>query len=321
MPQLLKRGLPSPVRTLLVCALMLPFLAACITSQFPLSTDKYQDDALIGMWHSDDNPKNMIDLVIKKGDAGNLAVVQTESNEGKPRSSTYSCFVTHGQRTNFINMMVETNKEPVKYMIFEYSIKDKQMKLRGLSFDVLKQQIQAGHLSGSFNETTWGSSAHIAEPGGKLLALLDGPNGEQFFGDELVFNRIQEHIETEVEGILREQVDAWNVGDLDRFMNTYLKSENLTFASVDGEIRGWETVRQRYQKKYGTNKDTMGHLDFSDLEITPLGHTHALAVGHFHITIPGKPNINGIFSLVLIKTDGAWKIVHDHTTRFTTSSP
>jgi ketosteroid isomerase-like protein len=321
MPQLLKRGLPSQVKTFLVCALMLPFLAACITSVNPLSTDKYQDDALIGMWHSDENPKNMIDLVIKKGDGGNLSVVQTESNEGKPRSSSYTCFVTKGARTNYINMMMESANQPVKYMIFEYYLKQNQMHLRALSFDVLKQEMQAGRLSGNFNETTWGTNMQIAEPGAKLLALLDGPNGEKFFGEELVFTRLEEHVQSEVEGMLREQVDAWNNGDLDRFMNTYLKSDTLTFASVDGELRGWDTVRARYQKKYGTNKESMGHLAFSDLEITPLGHTHALAIGHWHITNPGKPDLNGIFSLVLIKSDGAWKILHDHTSRFVTATP
>lgn len=112
------------------------------------------------------------------------------------------------------------------------------------------------------------------------------------------------------------QADAWNEGDLDKFMTAYLNSPEITFVSADGEMKGYEALAARYRKRYGSSRDTMGKLSFSDLQIRLLGSENALCVGHWLVERPDHSKLQGMFSLVLDKVDGAWKIIHDHTSLF-----
>src|SRR5438132_5899540 len=80
----------------------------------------------------------------------------------------------------------------------------------------------------------------------------------------------------QIRSILQAQQDAWNRGDIDGFMNGYARSPSTVFISEDTIRRGWETVRDRYRKKY-SSRAKMGTLTFSDLEITLLSSDSAVA--------------------------------------------
>ncbi len=110
---------------------------------------------------------------------------------------------------------------------------------------------------------------------------------------------------------LDRQVREWNAGHLAGFMETYAKSEQTRFASGGDISLGWQTVFDRYQKKYGTGA-AMGTLSFSDLEITPLAPDTALAFGRWHLKREPDES-SGLFTLVFRKTLAGWRIVHDHT--------
>ena len=127
----------------------------------------------------------------------------------------------------------------------------------------------------------------------------------------------KKNVSTAITKVLQTQADAWNAGDLDKFMTAYLKSPDISFVSADGEQRGYDALEARYRKKYGTKRDTMGTLSFSNLRIQPLGQTNALCIGNWQVERKGQLSLQGIFSLVWTKTDGAWKIIHDHTSSFT----
>jgi beta-aspartyl-peptidase (threonine type) len=58
----------------------------------------------------------------------------------------------------------------------------------------------------------------------------------------------------------------------------------------------------------------MGHVTFSDFEITPLGDSAALVLGEWKLDRASEP-VAGNFTLVVRKIDGRWVIVHDHTSR------
>jgi len=75
-------------------------------------------------------------------------------------------------------------------------------------------------------------------------------------------------IQFEIYHVIEAQQTAWNRGDIDAFMNGYARSDSTTFVSEDKVTRGWQTVRDRYKKKY-SDRAKMGTLTFSDLEITP----------------------------------------------------
>jgi uncharacterized protein (TIGR02246 family) len=118
--------------------------------------------------------------------------------------------------------------------------------------------------------------------------------------------------EDAVRAVLAAQVAAWNNGDLPAFVTTY--SGETVF--IGREItRGSKGVLERYRRSYPT-REKMGVLTFSDLEVTMLGAEHASVIGRFALkrTAEGGGDAKGIFTLLLKKTSGGWKIILDHTT-------
>ena len=111
--------------------------------------------------------------------------------------------------------------------------------------------------------------------------------------------------------LLNDQTAAWNRGDLDDFMEHYWKSDELTFSSGGRTTRGWKSTKENYQKRYPT-RERMGRLSFSALEITSLGESAALVLGRWKLERDPAP-VEGNFSLVFRRIDGAWVIIHDHT--------
>jgi len=118
--------------------------------------------------------------------------------------------------------------------------------------------------------------------------------------------------------ILHAQQRAWNRGDIDGFMSGYARSRSTIFVSEDTVTRGWQTVRNRYKKKY-SDREKMGTLTFSDLEITPLGPSAAIVIGRWQLKRKiDKPH--GRFTLVFRHLTEGWRIVHDHTSAAAPSS-
>ncbi len=114
-----------------------------------------------------------------------------------------------------------------------------------------------------------------------------------------------------IAGVLHAQQEAWNRGDIDSFMNGYAHSETTVFVSGDDVTRGWQTVRDRYLKKYD-DRAKMGALIFSDLQITVLSADSAVALGRWELK-RANDNPHGRFTLIFRKTAEGWRIVHDHT--------
>ena len=115
----------------------------------------------------------------------------------------------------------------------------------------------------------------------------------------------------QIRSVLRAQQDAWNRGDIDRFMNGYARSPSTVFVSEDTVRRGWETVRERYKKKY-SDRAKMGTLTFSDLDIALLSPDAALVLGHWSLQrVTDQPH--GRFTLIFKRLPEGWRIVHDHT--------
>jgi ketosteroid isomerase-like protein len=115
-----------------------------------------------------------------------------------------------------------------------------------------------------------------------------------------------------VVAVLDDQKNAWNRGDVTAFMNGYWRSPDVTFAGKTGFTRGWDPVLARYQHSY-PDQASMGHLEFSELEVRPLGTDAALVLGKWHIA-RAAGDVGGIFTLVLQKFPEGWRIIHDHTT-------
>jgi uncharacterized protein (TIGR02246 family) len=113
-----------------------------------------------------------------------------------------------------------------------------------------------------------------------------------------------------VRAVLAAQSDAWNRGDLEGYMDGYARSADTVFVSGDTVTRGWQTVLDRYRKRYDS-RAKMGTLTFSDLEITVLNNDAALVLGRWHLQ-RASDEPHGRFTLIFRRTRPGWRIVHDH---------
>ena len=111
--------------------------------------------------------------------------------------------------------------------------------------------------------------------------------------------------------VLKIQQDAWNRGDIPAFLEGYWNSPELSFAGSDGIVRGYQGLMDRYKRSY-PDRDAMGQLDFSDLEIRSLGPDNAMVLGHWHLKRV-KGDAGGVFTLIFRRFPMGWRIIHDHT--------
>ena len=114
-----------------------------------------------------------------------------------------------------------------------------------------------------------------------------------------------------ISNVISEQQSAWNKGDIEGYMQDYNKSDSLRFASGGNVTYGWETTLNRYKKAY-PDKETMGQLIFSNIDIKMLSNNDAIVFGKWELE---RENDHpwGLFTLIFNKTDDGWKIFHDHT--------
>jgi ketosteroid isomerase-like protein len=116
-------------------------------------------------------------------------------------------------------------------------------------------------------------------------------------------------VRADIRAVMEAQQAAWNRGNVDGFMNGYARTRATVFVSGNTVTRGWQTVRDRYKKKYATAEE-MGQLEFSDLEITPLGSDAAVVLGRWELK---RKSDHPRFTLIFRRTTDGWRIVHDHT--------
>jgi beta-aspartyl-peptidase (threonine type) len=115
----------------------------------------------------------------------------------------------------------------------------------------------------------------------------------------------------DISAVLDQQVTAWNAGDLETFMSTYWHSDELSFSSGGRTTRGWQATFDRYRQRY-PDRQHMGTLKISDLEITLLGESAAMVLGKWSLERE-MDHPQGNFTLVVRQIDGNWRIIHDHT--------
>ncbi|UCD20231.1 MAG: DUF4440 domain-containing protein [candidate division WOR-3 bacterium] len=119
-------------------------------------------------------------------------------------------------------------------------------------------------------------------------------------------------IEKEIRDTVTSQVDRWNKGDLDGFMRYYWNSRDFTFQSGNNRTQGWQTLYDKYQKKYFADGGERGILTFTDIEIHVLSKTAAYVIGHWRV-MGDEISGEGLFTLILRRYEEGWRIVHDHT--------
>src|ERR1017187_8734642 len=120
--------------------------------------------------------------------------------------------------------------------------------------------------------------------------------------------------ELDVVKVVMAQEKAWNNGDLEGYAQGYKNYPDTLF--IGKQIsKGYAQMLEDYKHNYPT-RASMGTLSFSELEVHSLSETFAVCLGKYNLVRTKKDGgtAEGIFSLVLEKTDQGWKIVLDHTT-------
>jgi len=110
--------------------------------------------------------------------------------------------------------------------------------------------------------------------------------------------------------VLENQRLSWNKGDLETFMQGYVKSDSLLFVGSSGPTYGWQKTLENYKKSY-PGKAGMGQLTFGIKKVDFLNKDVAFVLGSWHLKRE-KDEPKGYFTLLFKKLNGAWKIFVDH---------
>lgn len=126
----------------------------------------------------------------------------------------------------------------------------------------------------------------------------------------LAENKISSKEKSEINGLLDKQVKAWNEGNLDKFMETYWNSEELSFVGSRGPTYGWQATLENYKKGY-PDKTAMGQLKFTVLNVSKIDKKTVLVIGRFDLTRT-IGDLSGHYTLVIQKFKNNWLIISDH---------
>jgi ketosteroid isomerase-like protein len=110
--------------------------------------------------------------------------------------------------------------------------------------------------------------------------------------------------------VLEMQRTEWNKGNLETFMQGYVKSDSLLFVGSSGPTYGWQKTLDNYKKTYA-GKAGMGVLTFGIKKVDFLNTDVAFVLGSWHLKRE-KDEPQGYFTLLFKRLNGEWKIFVDH---------
>ena len=116
---------------------------------------------------------------------------------------------------------------------------------------------------------------------------------------------------SDITSVLKAQQDAWNAGDIEGFMQGYIKNDQLRFASGGDITTGWDATLNRYQRRY-SDRAKMGTLRYAVDTVTIIDGANALVFGRWTL-LRDADEPTGLFTLHVKKGADGWKVVSDHT--------
>ncbi len=119
---------------------------------------------------------------------------------------------------------------------------------------------------------------------------------------------------TEVQKFVQAYVDAQNKPDATAVMDMVSRKSSVTSVGMGKITRGWDAIRAGIDEDVGSPFNPKMTLGVIDVEV--LGSAYALAVAPFSATLStpqGNIQVHGALTLVVEKSSGAWKVLHEHT--------
>src|SRR5579863_8380845 len=104
----------------------------------------------------------------------------------------------------------------------------------------------------------------------------------------------------EIRTLLKNSEEAWNRGDLVAFASDYEDSPETTFIGREVTRGGTQAILERYRRTY-PNRDAMGTLSLTELDVRALAAGVALATGKFELkrSAAAGGDASGRFTLIL----------------------
>jgi uncharacterized protein (TIGR02246 family) len=116
--------------------------------------------------------------------------------------------------------------------------------------------------------------------------------------------------EKEVYDTLSRMVDAWNRHDIDGYLDTFWRSENLVIV-VEGEnIRGWDLLSKAYHTGY-PNLEEMGKMTLDRVQVQVLAPDIGFALAWFTAVFPKKKEF-GTATMIFKRLPEGWRIAIAH---------
>lgn len=111
-----------------------------------------------------------------------------------------------------------------------------------------------------------------------------------------------------VSGFLDEAAAVWSEGDLDAVMATYVDDEPLLVFLGDTPLKGPDAVRAALEARAADGG--LGAMSYEWFETLQFDANTAVVSGRVVLSRKGEIH-RGLFTRVLRRTEGGWRIVHD----------
>ncbi len=121
----------------------------------------------------------------------------------------------------------------------------------------------------------------------------------------------RDSIELVIDGIIDDQVEAWNDGDVEGFMSGYWRSDELRFVAGKTVLHGHDSMTAMYKRSY-PGKEKMGELRFDIRDKKWMGDSLINVLGRWNVTNDDTTR-SGNFAIMFMPVSEGWRIVEDHT--------
>jgi ketosteroid isomerase-like protein len=122
-----------------------------------------------------------------------------------------------------------------------------------------------------------------------------------------------EALRSEVQKFVKAYVEAENRLDASAMMEMVSRDPEVASITMGEVLRGWDAIRDDVDDMVGSNDDMT--IALGTIEVVPLGSGYVLAFAPCSIAYTdeeGPVQTRGALSLVLEKSSGHWKVLHEH---------
>jgi ketosteroid isomerase-like protein len=127
----------------------------------------------------------------------------------------------------------------------------------------------------------------------------------------LTFTATAQHSdEKAIRAILDNQQQAWNAGDVDKFMVGYWNNDSLMFIGSNGPTYGYAKTLANYKKGY-PDIAHMGKFTSTVISMKKLSAEYYFVTGKWYLKRT-VGDAKGYYTLLFRKVNGNWVIISDH---------